>query len=282
MHALIAAMGGDSAAVSRLDQFFTQLNAGRISPHEWAGNEPGFGTPWAYDYAGAPYKTQNTVRQIVNTLWSPTPAGEPGNDDLGSLSSWYVWAALGLYPETPGAPMLVVGSPLFPLLPWPFQTVTSLTLTVPGPPPAHPTSRACRSTAIRLNRRGCLPAICSAEVILRSISLLAASQTRVGVRTRPIHRPRIRMVKHRSSRPRSQLGHRCSWREHHRESLCSKRHGLAGDCNRAAFGPGRSLGSPDKRVVLSAGGWPGKHGRSPSVLGQTLRRAITRFLFLFQ
>ena len=30
------------------------------------------------------------------------------------MSSWYVWAALGLYPETPGRAELVLGSPVFP------------------------------------------------------------------------------------------------------------------------------------------------------------------------
>ncbi len=43
-----------------------------------------------------------------------TPGGEPGNDDLGAMSSWYVWAAIGVYPQTPGVPMLVLGAPLFP------------------------------------------------------------------------------------------------------------------------------------------------------------------------
>src|SRR5699024_7452763 len=43
-----------------------------------------------------------------------TPGGEPGNDDLGALSSWYVWAVLGLDPQTPGVPMLVLGTPQFP------------------------------------------------------------------------------------------------------------------------------------------------------------------------
>lgn len=38
----------------------------------------------------------------------------PGNDDLGQMSTWYVWAARGLYPVYPGRAELVVGSPLFP------------------------------------------------------------------------------------------------------------------------------------------------------------------------
>lgn len=40
--------------------------------------------------------------------------GEPGNDDLGAMSSWFVWSSLGLYPETPGASALALGAPIFP------------------------------------------------------------------------------------------------------------------------------------------------------------------------
>ena len=100
--------------VAKLDTFFTQLNAGRKQPYDWAGDEPSLGIPWEYDYAGAPWRTQEVVRRIATTLYGPTPDGEPGNDDLGAMSSWYVWAALGLYPETPGRGELVLGSPLFP------------------------------------------------------------------------------------------------------------------------------------------------------------------------
>jgi YVTN family beta-propeller protein len=54
------------------------------------------------------------VQEITSQLYSLTPGSEPGNDDLGAMSSWYVWAALGLYPQTPGVPMLVLGTPQFP------------------------------------------------------------------------------------------------------------------------------------------------------------------------
>ncbi len=57
--ALIAGIGGDAAARARLDQFFTQLNAGPNAPYEWAGNEPNLDTPWVYDSAGAPWETQS-------------------------------------------------------------------------------------------------------------------------------------------------------------------------------------------------------------------------------
>lgn len=111
---LIQGLGGDQAAAARLDTFFTQLNAGPNEPYAWQGNEPGLDTPWFYDSVGQPSKTQALVREIASQLYSLTPGGEPGNDDLGAMSSWYVWAALGLYPQTPGVPMLVVGTPQFP------------------------------------------------------------------------------------------------------------------------------------------------------------------------
>lgn len=110
---LITAMGGRAAASQRLDTFFGQLNAGPNEPYMWAGNEIDFGVPWVYDYLGQPWKTQKAVRDVATTLFSPTPDGEPGNDDLGAQSSWYVWAALGVYPSTPGTSDLAVHSPLF-------------------------------------------------------------------------------------------------------------------------------------------------------------------------
>ncbi len=109
---LVTALGGRAAVARRLDRFTEKLNAGAKEPYLWAGNEPGFGVPWLYNYIGQPWKTQLTVDR-VRGLFGPTPDGEPGNDDLGALSSWYVWSALGLYPSTPGTPILAVNAPLF-------------------------------------------------------------------------------------------------------------------------------------------------------------------------
>jgi hypothetical protein len=114
LRGLFNAMGGDPAVRQRLDTFFTELNAGADQPYAFLGNEPSLGVPWAYAYAGAPYRTQDVVRRATNTLWRATEDGFVGNDDLGAMSSWYVWSALGLYPQVPGRAELVVGSPLFP------------------------------------------------------------------------------------------------------------------------------------------------------------------------
>lgn len=114
MPTLIQDLGGAATAAQRLDHFFTHLNAGPDASYAYLGNEPDAVAPWEYDYLGQPWRTQAVVRDVRATLYKPTPAGLPGNDDLGQLSSWYVFAALGFYPASPGAPYLVLGSPLFP------------------------------------------------------------------------------------------------------------------------------------------------------------------------
>lgn len=115
-------MGGNAAAVARLDTFWTQLNGGITSPFGFMGNEPCEEAPWAYDFAGAPWRTQDVVRRIELQLFTNSPAGLPGNDDAGALSSWLVFADIGLYPDLPGVGGFAVGSPLF----------SSITLNLPG------------------------------------------------------------------------------------------------------------------------------------------------------
>ncbi len=110
---LSAVLGGPKSAVSDLNSFFTQLNAGWDSTNAWMGNEPSITAPYAYDFVGQASGTQNVVRQVVNQLYQPTPGGLAGNDDLGTMSAWYVWAAIGLYPEIPGVPGVALASPLF-------------------------------------------------------------------------------------------------------------------------------------------------------------------------
>lgn len=129
---LAALMGGDQAAVAKLDRFFTRLNAGRDAPHDWAGNEPNLWTPWEYDAFGAPWKTEGVVRRIMTSLYSDGPVDEPGNDDLGAISSWYVWAALGLYPLTPGTADLALAAPLFPMTTITLPDSRHLVLRAPG------------------------------------------------------------------------------------------------------------------------------------------------------
>jgi predicted alpha-1,2-mannosidase len=114
MKALVGLLGGNQKTVERLDRFFTQTNAGMKSEFAYMGNEPCEETPWVYDFAGAPARAQAVVRRIQKELFTAAPEGLPGNDDAGSLSSWYVFSALGFYPQIPGVGGFVVGSPVFP------------------------------------------------------------------------------------------------------------------------------------------------------------------------
>ena len=111
---LFAALGGREGAASRLDAFFAELNAGYSSPHAFLGNEPNSNAPWLYDWIGRPSRTQDIMRRAILGLFDAAPDGYPGNDDLGQMSAWYVFGALGLYPEIPGTDVLALGSPLFP------------------------------------------------------------------------------------------------------------------------------------------------------------------------
>ena len=110
---LIQAKSGRAAMSDYLNTVLDNLTG--ADGDAWLGNEPSLELPWEYDYIGQPAQTEATVRQAEDELWTDTPDGNgDGNDDLGGLSAWYVWSALGLYPMTPGTSDLALGSPVFP------------------------------------------------------------------------------------------------------------------------------------------------------------------------
>jgi predicted alpha-1,2-mannosidase len=109
---LFAAMGGDAQVEPRLDKFFSKLICWGEPCFNMA-NEPDFVTPYAYVFAGEPWKTQDVVTRIEEQTFKATPDGIPGNDDLGATSGVYVWNALGFYPAVPGVGGVVLGTPLF-------------------------------------------------------------------------------------------------------------------------------------------------------------------------
>jgi predicted alpha-1,2-mannosidase len=116
LRSLFRHRGGRPASARALNRFATSLNATRAgsrSPHAYLGNEPSLATPWIFDWLGRPYRTQQVVRRALGRYFGAGPGGEPGEDDLGELSSWYVLSALGLYPEIPGVGVLGLAGPLF-------------------------------------------------------------------------------------------------------------------------------------------------------------------------
>ena len=115
---LFTMLGGMGKASERLNAFFYNPDGSLAVTksgglHAELDNEHSIETPWLFDFLGQPWKTQEAVRKVLNTIWTNSPNGMPGNDDLGEMSSWYVWSAIGMYPEIPGRAELVLGSPLF-------------------------------------------------------------------------------------------------------------------------------------------------------------------------
>jgi predicted alpha-1,2-mannosidase len=115
-------MGGRSRFTEKLDTLFT------MTPHDRGpkyaplsskigqyvhGNEPVHHVAYLYDYAGEPWKTQQRVSQIREEMYGVGPDGLCGNDDMGQMSAWYVFSALGFYPVCPGQTVLALGTPLF-------------------------------------------------------------------------------------------------------------------------------------------------------------------------
>lgn len=123
---LINLMGGRNKFVENLDQtfaepmgrgkreFYEQLpdQTGNIGQFTMA-NEPSLHIPYLYNYAGAPWKTQKRVRQVLRTWFRNDVMGIPGDEDGGGLTSFVVFSSLGFYPVTPGFPAYNIGSPLF-------------------------------------------------------------------------------------------------------------------------------------------------------------------------
>src|SRR5258708_971904 len=119
-------MGGRTNAEAKLDQFFRE-GLGRSKYDFWykfpdasglvgqfsMGNEPSFHIPYLYDYVGAPWKTQKRVRMLLETWFTDTLLGIPGDEDGGGMTAFVVFSMMGIYPVTPGVPTYDIGSPAF-------------------------------------------------------------------------------------------------------------------------------------------------------------------------
>jgi predicted alpha-1,2-mannosidase len=117
---MITLYGGDAGFIQKLDALFTEDStiytsipdiSGLIG-QDSQGDEQCHHVPYLYDYAGAPYKTQQRARQIMSTLYNDTPAGQCGNTDCGQMAAWYVFSALGFYPLNPASGIYAIGSPV--------------------------------------------------------------------------------------------------------------------------------------------------------------------------
>jgi predicted alpha-1,2-mannosidase len=123
---LFQLMGGRHAAEAKLDTLFRE-DLGRPKYEFYSvfmdstgmvgqfsmGNEPSMAIPYLYNHLGAPWKTQKRVRQLLNSWFTDTVLGMPGDEDGGGISSFVVFSMMGFYPVVPGIPAYELGSPVF-------------------------------------------------------------------------------------------------------------------------------------------------------------------------
>lgn len=98
--------GGRLNMKAKLDTYFQ-------SGHNDHSNEPSHHAPYLYATIGYPHATQSLVREIAQQNYNSTSAGLSGNEDLGQMSAWFIFSALGFYPVNPASEEYVVGSPFF-------------------------------------------------------------------------------------------------------------------------------------------------------------------------
>jgi predicted alpha-1,2-mannosidase len=120
---LIEMHGGNKKFISHLDSLFTvkldekhfgeseDISAAGIIGNYVHGNEPSHHVPYLYSFAGAPWKTQERIHQIINSMYRNATDGLCGNDDCGQMSAWYIFSSLGFYPVCPGSNEYVFGAP---------------------------------------------------------------------------------------------------------------------------------------------------------------------------
>lgn len=118
---LINLFGGDRPFIRKLDSLFSMSSkmtegsspdiSGLIGQYA-QGNEPNHHIPYLYAFAGQPWKTADMVRRVTDSLYTTKPDGLCGNEDLGQMSAWYVFSAMGFYPVNPANGVYVFGSPV--------------------------------------------------------------------------------------------------------------------------------------------------------------------------
>jgi predicted alpha-1,2-mannosidase len=121
---MVEMMGGPKVFTRHLDSLFTMklddsffaqtedITRDGLIGNYVQGNEPGHHIPYLYNWSGAPHKTQERVRMIMETMYHDAPDGLCGNDDAGQMSAWYIFSAMGFYPVCPGSDQYSIGSPM--------------------------------------------------------------------------------------------------------------------------------------------------------------------------
>lgn len=145
---LARAHGGEDKLLARLDQVFEAKVDPKIFAHMeditgligWYahGNEPSHHVAYLYAHAGQPWRTQARLGAIMASQYAPRPDGLAGNDDLGQMSAWYVFTALGFYPVAPASNQYVIGRPFLPRASLNLPNGKRFTVIAEGLDEAHP------------------------------------------------------------------------------------------------------------------------------------------------
>jgi len=77
------------------------------------GNQPGFDSLYLFAATGQPWQTEYWTRRVCAELFNSSAAGFPGDEDNGSMASWYVLSSMGFYPLCPGTTEYLFTSPVF-------------------------------------------------------------------------------------------------------------------------------------------------------------------------
>ncbi len=122
---LIEACGGPEAFEKRLDTFFDR-------PYFNVNNEPSFLSPCLYHWLGRPDRSSDRILEIIAQSYSDSPAGLPGNDDSGAMSSWLAFHLTGLYPNA-GQDYYLIHTPVLKSATYTIDDAgTTFTISAPG------------------------------------------------------------------------------------------------------------------------------------------------------
>jgi len=116
---LAALYGGCDKLIEKLDEFFTMPPAYRVGGygteiHEMTemaaldagqmaiSNQPSFHIPYIYGALGETEKCKYWVQRALELFSYKTEIGFPGDEDNGSMASWYILSTIGKYKLCPG------------------------------------------------------------------------------------------------------------------------------------------------------------------------------------
>jgi len=115
-YGLIELFGSNETFIEQLNEFFYRSEFDPLNvlpnPYYWAGNEPDLFAVWFFNFANRPDLSAKYSRKVMKTRYTTAPSGLAGNDDYGTLSAWFVFASIGIFPQA-GTNTYLFGSPLF-------------------------------------------------------------------------------------------------------------------------------------------------------------------------